>query len=155
LAKWLRPLEIKIGALDFRVHFYEGLAPGSRHRVFFLDCPSLFDREGIYGPPSGGDFWDNGLRFALLGRGALELCKAIDFWPDVVHGHDWQAGPALLYADQTPPRPRLVMTVHNLMFKGLFPSSVVSDLDLPSELFHPEGYEFFGEASFLKAGLAV
>ena len=44
------------------------------------------------------------------------------FVPDVVHAHDWQAGlaPAYLHYGGGP-RPRTVMTVHNLAFQGQFP----------------------------------
>ena len=61
-------------------------------------------------------------------------------WPDVVHGHDWQAGPALLYAqrrwgDLRPPK--TVFTIHNLAYQGLFPESVVDELGLPPSNLQP------------------
>jgi starch synthase len=75
-----------------------------------------------------------------------------------VHGHDWQAGPAVLYAkrrwgDLRPPK--TVFTIHNLAFQGLFPESVIDPLGLPREYYNPDGYEFYGQVSYLKAGLAL
>ena len=49
---------------------------------------------------ASGDFADNARRFALLGSAALAVCAEFGAWPDVVHGHDWQAGPAILFAKQ-------------------------------------------------------
>ena len=54
-----------------------------------------FDRAGYYGDASG-DYPDNGARFTLLGRAALEAMRAEARPVDILHGHDWQAGPAIL-----------------------------------------------------------
>jgi starch synthase len=155
LAKWLRKVEVSVGNERFQVGFFEAQPPGSRHRVFFIECAELYDRDGIYGSPSSGDFWDNGRRFVLMCKAALELCKATDWQPDVVHAHDWQAGPAMLFARSAFPSAKRVFTVHNLAYRGLFPRSAVQDLGLPDDLNHPDGYEFYGDVSFLKAGLAA
>jgi starch synthase len=45
------------------------------------------------------------------------------------------------------------MTIHNLAFQGVFPAETVAKLALPAESFHPYGAEFYGNLSFLKAGL--
>jgi starch synthase len=121
-----------------------------------IDHPPSFDRDGLYLGKDGKDHPDNARRFALLGAAALTIAEALEAWPQVLHGHDWQAGPALLYAaaSRLPP-PRRVFTVHNLAFQGLFPPSVVDALGLPKTLYHPEVFEFWGQASFLKAALAV
>ena len=42
---------------------------------------------------AGGDYPDNGARFTLLGRAALEAMRAEAEPVDVLHGHDWEAGP--------------------------------------------------------------
>jgi len=46
------------------------------------------------------------------------------------------------------------MTVHNLAFQGVFPSAVMPELGLPWDCFTSDGVEFYGNLSFLKAGLA-
>ncbi len=70
-----------------------GQADGYRLRL--VDHEPSFDRDGFYGDASG-DFPDNGARFTLLGRTALEAMRAEARPADVLHGHDWQAGPAIL-----------------------------------------------------------
>jgi starch synthase len=51
--------------------------------------------------------------------------------------------------------PKTVFTVHNLSFQGLFDAQVIDELGLPREYFHPEGYEYWGQVGYLKAGLAL
>ena len=46
-----------------------------------------------------------------------------------------------------------VITIHNLGYQGNFPAAAISDLGLSPTLFHPGGLEFWGELSFLKAGI--
>ena len=78
------------------------------------------------------------------------------FVPDVVHAHDWQAGlaPAYLHYGGRP-RPRTVMTVHNLAFQGQFPASLLATLGLPPHAYAIDGVEYYGTIGYLKAGLAL
>jgi starch synthase len=48
---------------------------------------------------------------------------------------------------------RSVMTIHNLAYQGVFPPATLSRLGLPPSSFSPEGVEYYGNMSFLKAGL--
>ena len=158
LARRLRGLATPLGADTVAVGVYEGQAPSTpRVRVYLVDHKPSYDREGLYGDAKG-DYADNARRFALLGSAALALAAEFGAWPDVVHGHDWQAGPAILFAKQRwgdLPAPKTVFTLHNLAFQGLFPEKVVDELGLPRQHYHPEGFEYYGQASFLKAGLAL
>ena len=125
--------------------------------LLVLDAPHLFNRPGNpYLGPDGSDWPDNPIRFAalsqvaaLLGQGAVPALR-----PDIIHAHDWQAGlvPALLHYHGGP-RPRTVMTVHNLAFPGKAPSAMLPRLFLPPRAFAIDGVEFYGDISLLKAGL--
>src|SRR5947209_16605039 len=90
----------------------------------FLDCPSLFDRDGVYSH-GGADFPDNPVRFAVLSRAALEVVRRI-FRPDVVHSHDWQSGlvaPFMRVSFRNDPTfmgIRLLFTIHNIGYQGIF-----------------------------------
>jgi starch synthase len=122
-----------------------------------LDAPHLFARAGNpYLGPDGKDHSDNHLRFAALCRAAARLVvEQPDGWSvDVVHGHDWQAGLTSAYLSLGDAGlPPTVFTIHNIAFAGLFPAGELTRLGLPASLFHPEGLEFYGQVSFLKAGL--
>ena len=127
-------------------------------RLFVLDAPQLFDRPGNPYVDSDGKLWpDNAQRFAALAQVAASIASegAGDFTPRVVHAHDWQAGLAPAYLHfMRPPRPRSVMTIHNLAFQGLFPASVFASLGLPSDAFGIDGVEYYGDVGYLKAGIA-
>jgi starch synthase len=121
-----------------------------------LDCPPLFDRTGIYGDRNG-EYPDNHVRFSLLNRAALEIARHI-FKTDMFHCHDWQAGllaPYLRALDGDPTffGVKTVLTIHNLGYQGIFPAAALGDLGLDRSLFHPGGLEFYGNVSFLKAGI--
>jgi len=157
LVRWLRRISVPIGNEVVEVGLWEGRPPrGGDVRLYFIEHEPSFARDGIYGD-AHGEFGDNARRFVLLGRAALALAAHLERWPDVVHGHDWQAGPALIYADGTEglPRPKRVLTVHNLAYRGIFPATIVDELGLPRALFSPAGFEFWGQVSFLKAGLVL
>jgi starch synthase len=156
LARWLRAVPVALGAETVSVGVYEGRPPGgSKVRLLLVDHPPSFARPGLYGEPGGADYPDNARRFTLLGRAALGSCAALDWRPDIVHGHDWQCGPLLLDATRSSLAPRTVFTVHNLAFQGLFAESIIDELNLPRELWNPDGYEFYGQVSLLKAGLVT
>ena len=144
-----------------------GRQPGGRARlvsaraagidVMVLDSPRLFDRPGNpYLGPDGKDWPDNHLRYGALCRLAAQIAtKGVGGWqPDVVHLHDWQAGltAAWLKLGRRPAPPSL-LTIHNIAFQGLFPPEAATPLGLPKTGFHPEGFEYFGQLGFLKAGL--
>jgi starch synthase len=109
------------GTTDVRI--VDVAADGYRLRL--VDHPAAFDRDGLYGPPSGGDFADNAWRFGLLSRAALETLRGEPDRPvDVLHLHDWHAGAAAIQrdawlADDPVIGPAaIVMTLHNLAYHG-------------------------------------
>ena len=65
------------------------------YRLRLVDHPPAFDRDGFYGD-AAGDYADNAWRFGLFGRAALEALRAEGRPVDVIHAHDWQAGPAAI-----------------------------------------------------------
>jgi starch synthase len=126
-------------------------------RLFFIDYPPFFDRDGLYGT-SSGDFPDNAERFALFCRAVLETTKILGV-PDIFHCHDWQAAllPVLLktqYLEDPAFRGAgTVFTIHNIGYQGLFPPEILPLLTLPWDLFTITKMEFFGNVNFLKGAL--
>lgn len=126
--------------------------------ILLLDAPHLYDRKGgPYGNPT--DFPDNPIRFAALSYAAAEIARAglTDGWKaDIVHAHDWQAGlvPAYLQYGPATSVP-CVMTVHNIAFQGIAPAAMLGAMDLPLSCYTPEGIEYWGQISTLKAGLVL
>jgi len=126
--------------------------------VIFVDAPDLFDREGLYGN-GDGDYADNAWRFALFSRAALEYLRLRGERPSAIHAHDWQAGlvPAyqkmLLSNDPVVGGVPAVFTIHNLAFQGLYPAAMLPEIGLPWDVMHVQGMEFWGQISYLKAGI--
>lgn len=126
--------------------------------VLALDAPHLFDREGgPYGGPHG-DWWDNPQRFAALSWVAARIAREglVDWKPDVLHAHDWQAALAPAYlAFGGAGGVGTVITIHNIAFQGWAPSTLLGELRLPRSEFHPGALEYYGGLSMLKAGLVT
>src|SRR5690606_25392036 len=74
--------------------------------------------------------------------------------PDVVHCHDWHTGLVpLLLRREGDRRTRSVFTIHNLAFQGNFPFTDAAPLGLPDDVLGSDGVEFYGQMSFLEAGI--
>ena len=88
--------------------------------VYFVDNPRLYARDGIYMYP------DDAERFIFFCRAALEMCRRLDWKPDVIHAHDWQTAVApnwlkTIYAgDPFFKHTASVYTIHNLAYQGIF-----------------------------------
>ncbi|MDQ3554559.1 MAG: glycogen synthase, partial [Chloroflexota bacterium] len=125
--------------------------PGDGYRLRLVDHPPSFDRAGLYGQ-DGTDYPDNGARFALLGHVALAAAAADGVPLDVLHGHDWQAGPALMAMTIRDTRQMTalretvtVLTCHNLAFHGWVPPQRAWQLGLPAASAAADGVDLLRE----------
>jgi starch synthase len=129
--------------------------------VYLLEHDLFYGfRQNPYGE-GGSDYPDNPARFAFLARAALELPRALQFRPSVVHFNDWQTalGPWFLRAehhdDPWLSGARSVYTIHNLAYQGMFSKSFMDVLGLPWSIFRLDrGVEFHDQLNFMKAGLS-
>lgn len=87
----------------------------------------------------------------------LGLGELLPSWrADLVHANDWHAALVpLLLSRRVEPRPPTVLTIHNLAYQGLFPAESVADLRLPDDSQVNSALEFYGQVSFLKAGISM
>ncbi|HZP92203.1 MAG TPA: glycogen synthase GlgA [Burkholderiales bacterium] len=125
--------------------------------LLVIDC-AIYDRPGgPYQDAAGRDWPDNDLRFGLLSYVAALLSASgspYPWAPDIVHCNDWQTGLAPIYLRYTDGRKaKTVITIHNLAYQGIFPPEAVARLGLPKQAFGIDGVEYYGNMSFLKAGL--
>jgi len=128
--------------------------------VDFLKNDEFFGRKYIYSTPQG-DFADNDLRFGFLSLGALEIAKALDFKPDIIHCHDWQTALlpiSLRWRKHLKDDPffkdsRVVFTIHNISYQGQYDRNILDKFGLPEFLFTSQGLEFYGKANLLKGGI--
>lgn len=127
-------------------------------KVYFIEHNKYFNRDGLYGDKTG-DFKDNLERFAYYCNKTLELLKEINFKPDIIHVHDWQASLIPVYLktlyvnDGFYKNIKTILTIHNIGYQGLFPREEFPKLGLDWGLFNMEGLEFYGKINILKAGI--
>jgi len=113
-------LEVPMYGGPLRAGVRLGTLPGSDVPIYFIEYHRFFDRPYLYGPP-GQAYADNLERFTLLSRGSLELCKALGWFPDVVHANDWQTALVPAYINTVEwSRPlhaaASLFTIHNLAY---------------------------------------
>ncbi len=164
----LEPLEkiASVSVLGQQCELLLGLVPstdGSENAVnveiIVIKAPALYERGGgPYCDENGSDWPDNALRFAVLSRVASLLSSEstpYPAWrPTVVHCNDWQTGLTPAYMKLVDHSSvKSVFSVHNLAYQGCFDASCLTELALPYTHFNMEGYEYYGQLSFLKAGL--
>ena len=119
----------------------------------------FIDNEYYFGDPYLYK-WNDLERFAFFDKACLEILKSLEFKPDVVHCHDWQAGmiPVLLNAyyvrDEFYQGTKTVFTIHNLRYQGIYSMDVVADFfSLEQSFFTDDKLEFHGCANLLKGGI--
>ena len=121
---------------------------------YLIDSDHYFNRNNVYGE------FDDGERFAFFTFAAKALFPLINFIPDVIHVHDWQASmlPCVIREDKHSDNPlkntKFVLTIHNPAFQGMLDPYNVSDLyGLPSYLYENGTLRFKDSFSTLKAGI--
>ena len=129
--EFLQDLALTIGAREYRYSVVSGRAPGSTLELYFVDCPALYDRPGVYSADA-----DEHHRFLLLTRAAFECSQRMSFAPHILHCNDWHTafGPLFLrtvYAwDRLFSATKSVLTIHNVGYQGLFSAADVAALGL-------------------------
>jgi len=127
--------------------------------VVFVDVPELFDRPGGLYNVDGVDYPDNGWRFAVFCRAALEYARIRGERPSIIHAHDWQTGLVPVYQKMHfSPDPTIggvpaIFTIHNLAFQGIYPTALLPALGFGPELLDIQALEFWGRISYLKGGI--
>jgi starch synthase len=152
------PLGVPLGEGEEWCALYQSRLPDAEVPVYFLDHQVLFGRDGIYGTRDEPSFSDNLKRFALLSRGAFQLCRALDWTPDVMHVHDWPAAvvPVCLYAREQESEfaeTGSMLTIHNLGHQGVFPKEDFSQLPVSPDLYSTAGFESADGLNLLQAGI--
>ncbi|MGA1795212.1 MAG: glycogen synthase GlgA [bacterium] len=126
--------------------------------VYLIKKESYFGRDDLY-TTKQGDYKDNAERFVFFSRGVLEMLRHIDFKPDIIHCNDWQAGLIPTYLKTLYRKKDLykdicsIFTIHNLGYQGIFWSLDMHLTNLPWDIFTINGVEYYGNISFLKAGM--
>lgn len=145
---------------NISVKSYNSTSPEVEY--LFMVNDEYYNREELYKDRSTGfDYVDNDERFIFLAKGVIEILKAMDWQPDVIHVNDWQSAliPAYLktvyvddpFFDHT----ATIFSIHNVAYQGNFAKSTFDKIGVPQELFYPTcPFEFWGKVNFMKAGIS-
>lgn len=127
--------------------------------VYFIESNKYFDRWGLYHDASYNDYQDNPRRFGFLTQAGLQLCRDLQFKPDIVHVHDWMTalGPAYLkiwyWNDPILGGAASVLTIHNIAYQGVYSARDYPYLGLQWGNFTSDTFEDHGRINFLKGGI--
>ncbi|HZK20153.1 MAG TPA: glycogen/starch synthase [Treponemataceae bacterium] len=156
------PMGVSVGASEVWTAVYKTKMPEIKNNktlpVYFIDHENSFGRDGIYGTPLEPDFDDNPFRFSLLCNSAFQLCKKLNWYPDILHVHDWSTAlvPALLkfyHRKGSFTHTASVLTVHNLAYQGVYPTYHYPKTGMNWSEFYSGGFEDWDHMNFLKSGL--
>ena len=119
---------------------------------YFIDNEYYFNRPTLYGA------FDDGERYAFFCMAALDLIGMTEFYPDVLHAHDWQAALSVIYLNTLfrhragYENIRTVFTIHNIEYQGKYDFSILGDVfGLPYEL--RDLLEYNGCINLMKAAI--
>ncbi|MBL8796012.1 MAG: glycogen synthase GlgA [Planctomycetia bacterium] len=168
-------LSIPVGNRYVPGRLWRSQLPDSNVPVWLIEQSEYFERDD---PAQGRSFYqfsmasgqkldypDNCERFVFFSRAVLEALRLLDWWPDVLHSHDWQTALTPVYLQevyrhhpniilrQRYEQIRSVFTIHNIAYQGLFRAADLMLTGLDWRLFNHRQLEFYGQLNFLKSGI--
>lgn len=126
--------------------------------TYFVRRDEFFDRAQLYNLPDR-DYDDNFERFVFFQKVVVALIDHMDLRPDIVHCNDWQTGLIPYFLEygmngrRRGRREKVVFTLHNIAYQGLFPDSDFALTNLPFNAYSVNTFEYYGKMSCLKAGI--
>ncbi len=119
---------------------------------YFIDNEYYFRRPALYG------YYDDGERYAFFCMAVLEMMNRLNYYPDILHAHDWQAALSVVYLNCLyRSRPwygtmRTVFTIHNIEYQGQYDFAILGDVFALGENEHAL-MEYGGCINLMKAAI--
>jgi starch synthase len=155
----IRRLRLKIDmADDFLSGDVRVFSPRANLKVYLICREEFFDRRAPYGTGER-DYEDNADRFIFFCKAVVEMLRLGDLQADVVHCHDWQAALLPILLRETERRHggtlalKTIFTIHNIAFQGVFRAKAFARTNLPDELNHIDGLEYYSQINLMKGGI--
>lgn len=154
-----RTLKLKVEMADtFLSGDVRMFSPRKNLKVYLVGREEFFDRRNPYGTGER-DYEDNSDRFIFFCKAVVDMLRLGDVQADVVHCHDWQAAllPILLREAERRHGVTLalktIFTIHNIAYQGVFPAKTFARTNLPDELYHIDGLEYYSQINLMKGGI--
>lgn len=155
--------------MEYRGEFYMDL--GQTGRNYYVGIMEYVWDGVVYDFIDNQEFFSAGnpyislvddiLKYCYFSKAALAALNYLNWIPDIIHCHDWQAALVPVYLrtmfqDSPVGRAKTVLTIHNLRFQGIYNIPTIQYwTGLPDEVFEmgalKQDYE---DANMLKGGLA-
>jgi len=145
-------MEIEVAGKSLPSRVWEGQRGGVV--LWGIERDEFFDRTHPYGD-GAGDYPDSLDRFNFLARASVELARYIEPTPDILHANDWHAALVTGHCKALGLPMKTVFTIHNLKYQGEFPGGDFSSLGLPSGMYSPKGFEFYGKLNLMKGAVLL
>ncbi|MCL4459307.1 MAG: glycogen synthase GlgA [Chloroflexi bacterium] len=150
----LEPFPVPIDDTSESVAILESTI-GGKVPIYFMDNDRYFNREGVYG------YSDDGERFVLFCRAAVEMLKRLDWLPDIIHCNDWHTAIIPNYLttiyrdDPFFANTATVFTIHNLRYQGIFGNRIleIAGIDEYGFLHHPRMEDLDNVVDLLARGI--
>ena len=155
--------------MEYRGAFYMDL--GNTGRNYYVGIMEYVCDGVVYDFIDNQEFFSTGNpytnlvddipKYCFFSKAALAALNYLNWIPDIVHCHDWQAGLVpvylrTLFKDSPVGHARSILTIHNLRFQGIYNIPTIKYWSgLPNEVFQmgalKDGYQ---DANMLKGGIA-
>lgn len=136
---------------------YKTTLPKSDVEIYFIDYEEFFGRKELY-HDNNESFTDNDNRFIFLSKASLQLCKKINFIPDVIHSNDWHTAslPLLTHTRFCHDFVNVanVLAIHNLEHQGDCFKGGIDVMEVPWDHYNPMEFESYDSLNMLKGGIA-
>ncbi len=119
---------------------------------YFIDNEYYFNRPALYGQ------YDDGERYAFFCMAVMEMMRELDYYPDILHAHDWQAALSVVYLNclyrsrEGYGDIRTVFTIHNIEYQGQYDFAILGDVFALGENEHTL-MEYSGGINLMKAAI--
>ena len=155
--------------MEYRGEFYMDL--GNTGRNYYVGIMEYVCDGVVYDFIDNQEFFSSGNpytnlvddipKYCFFSKAALAALNYLNWIPDIVHCHDWQAALVpvylrTLFKDSPVGHARSILTIHNLRFQGIYNIPTIRYWSgLPNEVFQmgalKDGYQ---DANMLKGGIA-
>ena len=153
----------------YRGEFYMDL--GNTGRSYYVGIMEYINDGVVYDFIDNQEFFSSGNpylnlvddipKYCFFSKAALAALNYMDWIPDIVHCHDWQAALVPVYLrtlfhDTPVGRAKSILTIHNLRFQGVYNIPTIKYWSgLPDSVFNMGALQQdYVEANMLKGGIA-
>ena len=150
--KYLDHIYVHSGYLNEEANIYSCVNEGIEYLM--IENDNFFYRDAVYG------YNDDVLRFCFYNVAILEMMIKLDYYPDVIHSHDYHTAvlPALCKlrycAIESIRNIKHIFTIHNLVYQGIYDKQILFDYLAFDYKYYEDGTLRFNDScNFMKIGI--